>query len=193
MMDIQIRNLTQRFGSKTVFRDLSLTLEDGGLYGLTAPSGRGKTTLLRILMGLQKPDGGSVQPAGIRWSAVFQTDRLLPGRSAVEQLLFVRGSRRDRDNACAFLSGLLLENSLHQPVEQLSGGMQRRVAIARALWAESDCVLMDEPFTGLDEATLRQTAQFILTNRQGRTLLLSTHQKELLADYPFRWLSLPEE
>ena len=193
MMDIQIRNLTQRFGSKTVFRDLSLTLEDGGLYGLTAPSGRGKTTLLRILMGLQKPDGGSVQPAGIRWSAVFQTDRLLPGRSAVEQLLFVRGSRRDRDDACVFLSGLLPENSLHQPVEQLSGGMQRRVAIARALWAESDCVLMDEPFTGLDEATLRQTAQFILTNRQGRTLLLSTHQKELLAEYPFRWLSLPEE
>lgn len=192
-MDIQIRNLTQRFGSKTVFRDLSLTLEDGGLYGLTAPSGRGKTTLLRILMGLQKPDGGSVQPAGIRWSAVFQTDRLLPGRSAVEQLLFVRGSRRDRGDACVFLSGLLPENSLDQPVEQLSGGMQRRVAIARALWAESDCVLMDEPFTGLDEATLRQTAQFILTNRQGRTLLLSTHQKELLADCPFRWLSLPEE
>ena len=68
--------------------------------------------------------------------------------------------------------------------------MQRRVAIARALWADSDCILMDEPFTGLDADTLHQTAEFILANRQGRTLLLSTHQKELLQAYPIQWLEL---
>ena len=231
-MDIVIKGLSHRFGEKLIFENYDLTLESGGLYGLSAPSGRGKTTLLRILMGLLTPDAGTV-PQGVRYSAVFQTDRLLPGRSAVDQLLFVRGSRdyavgadahigpssralladeggcghpplrknaicswsvggkkRDREEASRFLAGLLPENSLNQPIGELSGGMQRRVAIARALWADSDCILMDEPFTGLDEATLRQTADFILANRRGRTLLLSTHQKELLSAYPFVWLTL---
>ncbi|MBR6376628.1 MAG: ABC transporter ATP-binding protein [Oscillospiraceae bacterium] len=191
-MDLQIRDLSHRFGEKIIFSHFDLTLEKGGLYGLTAPSGRGKTTLLRILMGLQIPDSGSV-PKGIRYSAVFQTDRLLPGRSPAEQLLLVRGKKSDRGEAERFLSGLLPRESLKQPVEELSGGMQRRVAIARALWAESDCVLMDEPFTGLDEETLRNTVDFILANRKGRTLLLSTHQRELLEPWPFRWLSLPSE
>lgn len=190
VMDIQIKDLSHRFGEKLVFSHFDLTLQDGGLYGLTAPSGRGKTTLLRILMGLLTPDAGTL-PQGVRYSAVFQTDRLLPGRSAVNQLLFVRGGKKDRAEAARFLAGLLPENSLNQPVGELSGGMQRRVAIARALWAESDAVLMDEPFTGLDEATLRQTADFILAKRQGRTLLLSTHQKELLEAYHFTWLTLP--
>ena len=189
-MDIHIRNLSHRFGEKTIFDDYSLTLKSGGLYGLTAPSGRGKTTLLRILMGLQKPDGGTVTQ-GVRYSAVFQTDRLLPKAAPAEQLLLVRGTRKDRGEAENFLSGLLPPDSLNQPIEELSGGMQRRVAIARALWAESDCILMDEPFTGLDEDTLRKTADFILANLRGRTLLLSTHQKELLEDHPFTWLMLP--
>lgn len=91
-MDIVIKGLSHRFGEKLIFENYDLTLESGGLYGLTAPSGRGKTTLLRILMGLLTPDAGTL-PQGVRYSAVFQTDRLLPGRSAVDQLLFVRGSR----------------------------------------------------------------------------------------------------
>ena len=188
-MDVQIRNLSHRFGDNILFEDYNLTLEEGGLYGLTAPSGRGKTTLLRLMLGLLKPDAGTVAP-GLRYAAVFQEDRLLPRRNATDQLLLVRGSRKDRGEAIRFLSGLLPASSLSQPVEELSGGMQRRVAIARALWAESDCILMDEPFTGLDEDTLRTTVEFIMNHRQGRTLLLSTHQRELLERYPIRWIEL---
>ena len=189
MKEIEIRGLCKRFGEKELFRDYDLTLEKGGIYGLTAPSGRGKTTLLRILLGLLPADAGTI-PSEVRYSAVFQTDRLLPKRNAVEQLLFVRGGKRDRGECAAFLAELLPKESLEQPVEELSGGMQRRVAIARALWAESDCVLMDEPFAGLDEETLHRTAEFILAHQRGRTLLLSTHQKELLEEYPIEWLSL---
>ena len=114
-MEIQIKKLSHSFGDKVIFEHYDLTLESGGLYGLTAPSGRGKTTLLRILMGFLAPDAGTVT-AGVRYSAVFQTDRLLPGRSAVEQLLFVRGGRKDRTEATHFLAGLLPENSLNQPI-----------------------------------------------------------------------------
>ena len=168
-MDVAIKNLSHRFGEKVIFENFDL--------------------ILRILMGLLEADGGTVTQ-GVRYSAVFQNDRLLPGKTAVDQILFVRGVRKDREAAARFLAGLLPEDSLTQPVGELSGGMQRRVAIARALWAESDCILMDEPFTGLDEDTLRHTADFILANRQGRTLLLSTHQRELLSEYPFAWLTL---
>lgn len=188
-MEIQITKLCHRFGEKVLFENFDLTLRDGGLYGLTAPSGRGKTTLLRIMLGLLTPDAGRIS-TGIRYSAVFQTDRLLPSKMPIDQLLFVRGGKRDREACRAFLSGLLPENSLNQPVDQLSGGMQRRVAIARALWADSDCILMDEPFTGLDEMTLHRTVDFILENRNYRTLLLSTHQKELLSPYAFEWITL---
>ena len=105
-MDIEIKNLSHSFGEKVILEDFVLILKDGGLYGLTAPSGRGKTTLLRILMGLQKPDSGTVTP-GVLYSAVFQTDRLLPGKTPVDQLLLVRGGRKDREAAARFLTGLL--------------------------------------------------------------------------------------
>ena len=64
-MEIEIQKLSHRFGEKIIFEDYDLTLKDGGLYGLTAPSGRGKTTLLRIIMGLLAPDAGTVTP-GVR-------------------------------------------------------------------------------------------------------------------------------
>ena len=188
-MKLEALHLSHAFGDKVILEDYSLTLEKGGLYGLTAPSGRGKTTLLRILMGLLPPDTGTVTP-NVRYSAVFQEDRLLPGRTPGDQLLLVRGTRRDRAAAEALLKQLLPEDSLAQPVEELSGGMRRRVAIARALWADSDCILMDEPFTGLDEDTLRGTVQVILAERRGRTLLVSTHQRDLLEGYAFTWLTL---
>ncbi len=188
-MDIQIVGLSHRFGDKVIFQDFSLCLREGGLYGLTAPSGRGKTTLLRILLGLQKPDSAEIS-GGLRYSAVFQRDCLLPGQTPVEQLLYVRGGKRNRRECREFLAELLPGDSLEQPVEELSGGMQRRTAIARALWAESDCVLMDEPFIGLDPETLRHTMDFILAHRRSRTLLLSTHQKELLQDYGLEWITI---
>ena len=183
--------------------DLSLSLKAGQIYCLMGTSGIGKTTLLRILLGLEMPDAaadgvgletsdvavgnvdltmfaaGSVEmyPESAI-SAVFQENRLLGYADAVENIV-VAGKRRGLCYAPQeVLQDLLEPEAWQKQTELLSGGMQRRVAIARALAVRSNLILMDEPFTGLDEETRRRTIQQILKFRAGRTLLVVTHQEE---------------
>lgn len=188
-MDIQFDNICKAYGEKVLFREFSLTLRQGSTYLLTGASGAGKTTLLLILLGLVPPDSGTVTPK-VRYSAVFQENRLLPQKSAVENLQFVAQKGTKRETLSDLLSETLPQDSLDQPIEELSGGMQRRVAIARAMLAESDCIVMDEPFTGLDEQTVKTVLSFIFRHLNGRTLLISTHQPELLCDYPSEQIDL---
>lgn len=179
-MDIRIENLCKRYGEQILFSDFSMTLCDGKIYLLTGSSGAGKTTLLHMLLGIVKPDSGQITE-NIRYSAVFQENRLLPHRNAVENLRFIASRSTGDETLRRLLAEILPEDSLDKPIEELSGGMQRRVAIARAILADSDCVLMDEPFTGLDEDTVQTVIEFVFSHLRGRTLLLSTHQPELLS------------
>lgn len=188
-MDIRLEHICKAYGEKVLLRDFSLTLKQGRTYLLTGVSGVGKTTLLHILLGLIPPDSGTVTPA-VRFSAVFQENRLLPGRSAVENVRFIADKGTKKETVETELKEILPEDCLNQPIEELSGGMQRRVAIVRAMLADSDCVVMDEPFTGLDEATVQTVLAFIFRHLHGRTLLLSTHQPEALRDYPAERIGL---
>lgn len=182
--NIILSHVTKYYGENPVLSDLSFTFQSGKAYCVMAPSGSGKTTLFKIIMGLEKPDSGTVSTvsqanaASVRISAVFQEDRLLPGYSAFENLRFVTGKRYSARELCQFLSCLLPEDSFHKPVAEFSGGMKRRLAILRALLAPSDILIMDEPFSGLDEATKRTAVRLILELRAGRLLLLSTHAAE---------------
>ena len=178
---MEVFHLCKSYGEKQVLKDLSLMLEPGKLYVLTGVSGRGKTTLLHILLGLVPPDSGKV-PEGLRYSAVFQENRLLPRRSAVDNLRPVC-RKQGREAVRNLLAEILPSDCLESPVETLSGGMQRRVAIARAMAAQSDVVVMDEPFTGLDIQTAGVVLDFILRHQQGRTIVIATHQLEFVQDY----------
>lgn len=188
-MDIKLDKISKSFDAQTVLHAFRLTVRQGSTYVLTGASGVGKTTLLHILLGLVKPDSGTVT-AGVRYSAVFQENRLLPNRSAVENLQFVADAGIKKAALTALLAEILPADCLDKPIEELSGGMQRRVAIARAMLAESDCVVMDEPFTGLDEETVKTVVSFIFRHLHGRTLILSTHQPEALEAYPTERISL---
>lgn len=143
--------------------------------------GIGKTTLLRILMGLETPDKGSAVPE-IRpesaISAVFQENRLLGYADALDNIRIAGGRRGLCCTPQEVLQNLIEPEAWQKRTELLSGGMQRRVALARALAVRSGLILMDEPFTGLDEETKKRTIQQILQFRAGRTLLVVTHQEE---------------
>ena len=178
-MPLRIHNLSKSFDGQPVLSGVSTVLEEGNTYCLMGPSGAGKTTLLRILMGLERADSGRVEGlSGLRISTVFQEDRLCEGFTALENVrLAAAPSLSDADIRKA-LSAILPPQALDRPVSALSGGMKRRTAIGRALLAPFDLLLMDEPFTGLDEDTRRRTAAFIRERAAGRMILLSTHQEE---------------
>ena len=177
---LEISHLTKRFGEKTLFEDLDLTLTAPVV--LWAPSGWGKTTLLRILMGLEMPTSGAVLGVG-KVSAVFQEDRLCPQLTAVENVALVLPGPMDqyKKQIEKVFQQLGLDNAaLSLPARKLSGGQKRRAALLRALWAESDTLLLDEPFTGMDPETMKKAAALLKARCQGRKVLLATHDREAI-------------
>lgn len=176
---VTVRNLTKSYGDSLVLDRLSLDLESGRPCCLMAPSGAGKTTLFRILMGLETADSGTIKGLdGLSLSAVFQEDRLLEGYTVLQNIRLVTGRRYSADVLTGLIRQLLPEDSLKKPVSEFSGGMKRRAAILRAILAPADAVLMDEPFTGLDPDTKRRATRMINEYTAGKLLLFSTHSKE---------------
>ena len=177
---LTIEHLTKQFGEKTLFRDLCLTVD--GPAVLWAPSGWGKTTLLRILMGLDTPTAGRVRGVG-RAAAVFQEDRLCPQLTALQNVtLVLPGSEKQYKEQIKvdFQQFGMDTAALTLPAARLSGGQKRRTALLRALWAPSDTLLLDEPFTGMDPDTLAAAAALLRTRCGTKPVLLATHDREAI-------------
>ena len=170
---MEIKNLCKAYGDLPVLENVSFTA-GVGVTALWGPSGVGKTTLLRILLGLEKPDSGELMGTAVRWSAVFQEDRLLPWRSVLDNVRLAADSVSPQ-RAAALLQKLGLGDELHTRPAALSGGMKRRVAIARALAAEADLLVLDEPFTGLDNDWAAAVAQVIRQEHGDRPFVMVSH------------------
>ena len=175
---MKIQHLCKSFDGKVVLDHVSLTLESGGTACLMAPSGRGKTTLLRCIAGLEAPDSGQITDLPERIAYVFQEDRLCDGFSAVDNIRLVTGKALGEGEIRRHLEELGLAGSLDQPVRELSGGMRRRVAISRAVCFGAGLLLLDEPFKGLDDEARQQTADYILQHRGAAAILCVTHDRE---------------
>ena len=169
---IRCEDIDKSYHGERILEKVSVVYEPGQTYYLTSPSGSGKTTLLRILAGLTMPDAGCVK-ASFSCSMVFQEDRLCEDYSAVKNVALITGEGRRAEEA---LRKLLKEEALHKPCRQLSGGMKRRVALVRAMEAESEYILLDEPFTGMDAETKRRAEAYIREKQNGRTLIIATHR-----------------
>ena len=182
-MTIEVLNVSKSAGGKQVLKDVNWKISSDDTWLLTGPEDSGKTLMLRILLGLEKPDSGSVNLLGdykyasVNAGVVFQEDRLCPGVSPVENVLLVTGKEKEAE-ARSLLTELGLGDSLDLPCAELSGGMRRRAAIARAILAEGELLTLDEPFKGLDEQNRRAAAALVLRHRRGRTLLYVTHERE---------------
>ena len=177
---LTIDHLEKQFGSTVLFRDLTFTVD--GPAVLWAPSGWGKTTLLRILMGLERPTTGSVEGVG-RVAAVFQEDRLCPQLNAVQNVTLVLPGAESqyKEQITSDFQQLGMDTAaLQLPARRLSGGQKRRVALLRALWAPSDTLLLDEPFTGMDPDTLAAAAALLRTRCGTEPVLLATHDREAI-------------
>ena len=179
-MELVIRKLCKSFDGHLVLDQVSLHLVSGNIYCLMGPSGSGKTTLFHILLGLVSADSGEINGLNKeRISAVFQENRLCEAFTPVENVTMVMPSSGiNKRKAREALKRLLPDESLDRAASTLSGGMKRRVAIIRALMVPFDMVIMDEPFTGLDEETKQQVITYIKEQSAGKLVLISTHQEE---------------
>lgn len=173
---IILRGVSKRYGDRSVLVGVGLTLEPDSVTALTGPNGVGKTTLARLLLGLEAPDSGTIDGvAGLRRAAVFQEDRLCAHLDAVANVRLVLG-REHRASAEEELALVGLGNDDQaKPVSELSGGQRRRVAIARAMAVRAPLVVLDEPFTGLDADTKPDVMRYVRERLVGRTALLITH------------------
>ncbi len=174
--EVRFEKVSFAYPGRPVFSALELSFP-AGITCITGPSGLGKTTLLRLALGLERPSAGRVL-APVSRSAMFQEDRLLQGLNAADNICRLL-PEIERSRAEQALMELLEDRqALNKPVWELSGGMSRRVALARAVLPRRELTVLDEPFSGLDRQTKLRAIEYIKRELSGLCVLAVTHDRE---------------
>lgn len=173
---MELKNVYFSYENEPILKGISFELSEGKRVAVMGSSGKGKTTLMKLMLGMLKPESGEiVLRGGERPSVVFQEDRLLPWFTAERNIAEVR--REGAPTAEELLRDMELTDAAKKLPKELSGGMQRRVAIARALAFGGDPLLLDEPFKGLDPEMRERIAKKIIERSNGASILLITHDE----------------
>ena len=191
-MPLVIKNLNKAFGNKIIFENFSYTFAERGIYVLVGPSGRGKTTLLRMIAGLDKTYAGQINSESVAYA--FQEYRLFPVLNALGNVTNILWEHPTDEQVQAAKNLLLFfgfsEADMQLYPNALSGGMKQRVSLCRALLADRKILLLDEPFKELDD-TLRERLRNILAEEATkRLIILTAHTMDALGNLERTILSL---
>ena len=177
---VELKNLTKSYDEKIIFDNFSYTFADTGLYAVVGESGRGKTTLLRIIAHLEDSKKESVKsPKKIAFS--FQEYRLfdqLDVYSNIESVAFRKPSENDKSLILSYLKRLGLSYCAASYPSELSGGMRQRVSLIRAFVCDASVVLLDEPFKELDPELIHTVVEIIQELSQKKLVIYTSHSEE---------------
>ena len=180
---LEIKNLSKSFDGKTLFGNFNLSFKDKGVYAIVGESGIGKTTLLRMIAGLDNEYTGEIVGGGTEnVSFAFQEYRLFPWLSAIDNVIFAISDRKDEavyKKAYDMLIALgFSENDMNLTPNELSGGMKQRVSIARAMLFDRPILLLDEPTKELDPGNSDIVRSLIIEESKRRLVILVTHRQD---------------
>ena len=191
-MPLVIKNLSKAFDNKRIFDNFSYTFAESGIYVLVAPSGRGKTTLLRMIAGLDKAYTGEINSESVAYA--FQEYRLFPVLNALGNVANILWKRptveqiQATKNLLSFFGFSEADMQLYP--NALSGGMKQRVSLCRALLADKKILLLDEPFKELDDALRERLRNILAEEAKKRLIILTAHTMDALGNLEKTTLSL---
>jgi ABC-2 type transport system ATP-binding protein len=193
-MSLRLERVSHRFGKQQVLEDVSLVIEPGDCYGFIGHNGAGKTTAMRVLLGLLKPDTGRVvvdgfdadrypREARVRMGALIEQAGFHPHWSGPKNLRLLDQLAGGDSDIAALIEQVGLTHAREKPVRAYSQGMRQRLGVAQALLGNPDYVLLDEPSNGLDPDGIQEMRELIrhITRDEGHTVLISSHQLHELA------------
>ena len=185
-MALEIKNLSKRFADKTIFENFSYSFPSKGLYAICGDSGVGKTTLLRIIAGLETEYDGVVSGGGFtEVSCAFQEYRLFPNLTAIENLTVIQKNPNgaESEDAAKILKLLRFsDEDMNLYPSELSGGMKQRVSFARAVLKKSKILLLDEPTKELDSEICSTIYEIINKVKNDRLVILVTHKSDDISE-----------
>lgn len=196
---LDVRDVRLRRGTREILRGVSFTADRGDIVALMGLSGSGKTTILRVIAGLEHCDSGQIRIEGGRAGMVFQFHCLFEHLSAIDNVCLapVHAHRVTREDAVRRAHELLtafgVDHRATALPRELSGGEAQRVAIARALAVDPQVLLLDEPTASLDPERRDELAALLTTlAREGRTLVVATHDENFARSCATKTLRLAE-
>ena len=189
-MVLEITKGEKKYGEQIIFRDFSCKLDfmKHSIYRIEGDSGKGKTSLMRILSSLESLDRGEFSIVlgeaarggnALRSSWMFQENRLLEKLSAMDNLVLIPSSYTASEKI-QFFEQLLSGEDFEKRVSEYSGGMKRRLSFLRAMLPDFDILLLDEPFTGVDEENQLKMERFLLEHLGKRAMVFASHEEPLL-------------